>query len=139
MLTSLSKTLQNNWQRFGLFSFIGVLNSAVDFATFSALVYLLHVAPLISNIISFCCGAACSYTLNSIMTFRDRHTKLRDAKRVLRFFLVSVITLSFSTFSLWVALFFTEAVFAKLVSIAATVLLSYSLNNLYVFRTTKAI
>lgn len=75
------------------FGIVGVLNTAVDFAVFTALTFS-SLSYMPAQWISYSCGVANSYLWNRSWTFKRQEK--RDPKEIAKFIGVNVITLLFS-------------------------------------------
>jgi len=74
------------------FSLVGLLNTGVDVAVFFLLTWL-GVPYLTAQVVSYSCGAANSYLLNKMWTFRS--SGLSPAE-IIRFAVVNLISLGIS-------------------------------------------
>ena len=115
------------------FGAIGVLNTVIDFLAFWA---LLGVMPaLLANVLSFSLGATNSFVLNSVVTFHDRRAEPRlSPRRALRFAIVTLGCLAFSSGTLLLLLHVLPVLYAKAVSILATFTAGYIFNDRIVFK-----
>ena len=141
------------------FGLIGVSNTVVDlivcralqalFGTFSATPILTYYLP---KVIGYACGIANSYFWNSRWTFREE--RRRDAREIVSFLIVNLVTLGLSLLLQWVlrdqlhldawwmqALgenFFTKLIngerFCLLLASGAALLVNFIGNKLLVFR-----
>jgi len=116
-----------------LFASVGVLNTLVDLAAFTALVSLTAVPPLLANTISYALGALNSYLMNGKVTFRSRGVQLASWQRVGRFVAVNLACLLVSLLSLAALSGVMPLLAAKLGSVVATFAFGYVLNSLVVY------
>lgn len=79
-------------REFFKFALVGLLNTGVDVALFSLLVWL-GGAYLAAQLVSYTCGAANSYLLNKAWTFRSCGLSYRE---MLRFAVVNLVSLGIS-------------------------------------------
>lgn len=115
---------------------VGIISSGLDFAVFHLLTLLTPLGSFAANFISVNAGIACSFLLNSSITFRITDDKLR---RAAKFFAVGYSGLVLSMIIMYVgtkALDINESL-VKLGSIAAVALFQFSLNKLVTFRERK--
>lgn len=117
-----------------LFSLVGVLNTATDFAVYAAGVYL-GVFPLLANVIAFIAANIQSYWVNAVVTFRrDGRAAKMSVRGYFRFAAAHLFGLAISTGFI---LAFSSAVGplpAKLGAVAFSVASNYVLSALFVFR-----
>lgn len=116
-----------------LFASVGVLNTLVDLAAFTALVSLTAMPPLLANTISYTLGAFNSYLMNGRLTFRSRGVRLASWQRVGRFAAVNIACLLVSLASLAALSGFLPLLAAKLGSVVVTFAFGYVLNSLVVY------
>ena len=81
------------------FGLIGVSNTLIDFLIASALNALFGIYYL-AKIVGYACGIANSYFWNSRWTFREE--RRRDAREIVSFVAVNLITLGLSLLLQWV-------------------------------------
>jgi putative flippase GtrA len=74
------------------FALVGLLNTGVDVALFSLMVWL-GVSYLAAQVVSYSCGAANSYLLNKIWTFRSCGLSYSE---MMRFAVVNLVSLGIS-------------------------------------------
>jgi putative flippase GtrA len=74
------------------FALVGLLNTGVDVAVFSLLIWL-GVPYLAGQIVSYSCGAANSYLLNKVWTFRSCGLSYAE---MARFTVVNLVSLGIS-------------------------------------------
>lgn len=124
-----------NWfVRPSVFATIGVVNTAIDYLAFWALISLTGVSPVIANIASFSLGAANSFLMNTIITFRDRGIDISSRNRIKRFVLTVLLCLAVSTTVVAILVLIMHPLAAKSVSILITFTFGYVLNNRFVFK-----
>ena len=81
------------------FGLIGVSNTLIDFLVASALNAIFGVY-YVAKIIGYACGIANSYFWNSRWTFREE--RRRDAREIITFIAVNLVTLGLSLLLQWV-------------------------------------
>lgn len=116
--------------RFGL---VGVVNTAVDFGLFVALVTLLHMSPPIGNVISYSAGVLCSFVLNGAWTFRH-NPRAGRSRRFGAFLAVNLSALAISTGIVAVGSDMMGPIVAKLVALPVTYAWGFVLSKFVVFR-----
>lgn len=116
-----------------LFALVGLINTAVDVAAFSVLVWF-GVAPLLANLVSFSLGAVNSLVLNKALTFRGTGARY-SPRLVASFAVVTLLSLAVSQASLaaMIALGLSD-IAAKLVSVLFTFVIGFGLNKFVTFR-----
>jgi len=124
--------------QFLAFCSVGVANTALDFAIFMALAVGLGMNAIIANVISFSCGALCSFLLNGRFTFAIGRTQDARPMRPLRFAIVTLATLGLSTLVLKFAALALPLPLAKLVSVVASLGFGFPLNRYWVFGPVKS-
>lgn len=104
-------------RQFMKFGIVGAMNTLIDYAIFSALVYGAHVHFLLANALSFSIAVTNSYILNRRWTFRsDNPNKTTEAAK---FLAVNLIGLGMS--ELLLQLFVDRWSISKLVAKALAV------------------
>jgi putative flippase GtrA len=116
--------------RFGL---VGVINVAVDWGGFSALVVWFNAVAPLANVVSFSCAVLTSYVLNSRWTFADLRGYGPERNRFGLFVVANFFGLMLSTLLVMVFLQFFEDVVAKMVSIPIVFAYNYVAVRRFVF------
>ncbi len=121
-------------QRFVKFGITGVANTLVDFCVFTVLSYI-GVNAYGSQVLSYAAGMLNSYIVNRSWTFRSKGAFFGPQMR--RFIAVnlSLLALSLVVLRVGMGVFGLERIPAKLCATALTVVLGFTLNRLWVFRT----
>jgi putative flippase GtrA len=95
--------LPQSVRRLSKFASVGVVNTSIDFAVFSALLWG-GLNPTVAHVLGYLAGLSNSFLLNWKWTFRDRKTHFSWGT-VVRFFLsnfftqgITTATVSFSQF-----------------------------------------
>ena len=120
--------------RLFLFGLVGVANTGVDFAVYSAGV-LLGLPPVFANILGFAVANPFSYAVNSRVTFRktDGPAALSPSGYA-RFCTAHLLSLAISTgLVFWLAPMIGPYI-AKLSAVLVTLLLNYGASAFFVFR-----
>lgn len=125
--------------RFGL---VGLVNAGVDAAVFfTAVAILAVVAPQLSheasliaaNTASFVIAVTCSYILNSLFTFKKRHTEL-GFRAYFLFAASQVAGFIAHTATLVLAAKYVPLPLAKLFGIGVGFVVNFTLARVFVFR-----
>ena len=120
--------------RFVKFGMVGVLNTAIDLAVFSALYFVLGVPLLIANTCAVVVAATNSYLVNKYWTFRDPSAG-RDAVRAgVVFFALNLAGLGLANLTIWLLSTALPIIVAKGVSMVMTTLWNYWSCNRFVYR-----
>lgn len=115
------------------FAVVGVINTAVDIAIFSALVFLLDWGLIAANTVAFCAAVINSYALNALWTFRGNHGARKPLTRLNLFILVSVVGLAISNLMVWLFADALGAIGAKLVAVVASFVWNFGASRKFVF------
>jgi putative flippase GtrA len=125
--------------RFGL---VGLVNAGVDAAVFFTAVALLasfapplgdDAALIAANTASFAVAVTCSYVLNSLFTFRKRHTEL-GFRGYLLFAASQIAGFVAHTATLVIAAKYVPLPLAKLLGIGVGFVVNFTLARVIVFR-----
>ena len=134
--------LKSHYKRFGKFAVVGVLNTLIDFAVFSILLYGMGIYYIYVHIGGFIVANVNSFILNSLWTFKAlrREAVVRQA---ISFFLISLCGLGVSTvaLSLAVGVLDTHApemwlphLFGKVFASGVSLIWNYIGSALFVFK-----
>ena len=115
---------RNAWLQPICFAVVCVLNTATDFVVF---LLLLSVTGniVISNVVSYSCGATLSYLLNHKITFQATGARRKHTKSVALFILLTVAMIVVSTLLTLGFAMFVSPVMAKLFSVLFVAFLSF--------------
>ena len=108
------------------FAVVGVLNTALDFATFSLLYYVAHLDLLIANTTAYVVATVNSYALNRFWTFRQQAPGGGELTMAVQFVLFNLVGLGLVNLTLWALSSFLHV----LVSKGIAVLVSFTWNYL---------
>src|SRR4029077_9315388 len=117
------------------FAGVGVVNSLVDYSVFLAGFYLLELPLIPANLLSWLVAVSGSYVMNSYVTFAaesGRQLRWRAYGTFVASGIAGVIT---NTAILVVASYWLPVLAAKLLSIAVSFVVNFSLSHFVVFRT----
>ncbi|OBA07704.1 sugar translocase [Paenibacillus polymyxa] len=117
--------------RFGI---VGLVNTGVDYIIFMLLAWA-GVQVVVAQIISYSCGTANSYILNSRWTFSKQQANNTNKGRLLKFIVINLIVLGITSLLLQVLHTETELPLAlsKLIATAAGMIINYIGSRYWVF------
>jgi putative flippase GtrA len=123
-------------RQFVKFNLVGLLNTAIDFAVFGLLTWL-GVFYIMAQCISYALGMLNSYTLNKYWTFAQKGRV--EPKQALRFALLNLgsLLLSIGLLALLKNHLELNVLIAKLLTTAATTLINFVGNKLWVFQSNE--
>lgn len=118
------------------FAFVGLVNSAVDFAAFSFCYYYLDLEILLANTAAWLVAVSGSYVLNSTITFARESGRRLHVSGYLSFALSQVMGFLANTATVWclVELAGLPAWAGKIAAIAVSFVVNFSLSHFLVFR-----
>ena len=115
------------------FAVVGVANTLIDYGVFALLAQLLGVNVYLSQVISYSCGVLNSYVFNRSWTFKSQSRFFSPT--LVRFLVLNLVMLAVSTGLLALLMQFgLGKLLAKAGSVAVTMVLSFLVNRLWVFR-----
>jgi len=122
------------------FAFVGVINSAIDFAIFSFCYYYLDLPLIVSNTAAWFVAVSGSYVLNSTITFPRESGRQLHFGVYLIFALSQVMGFFANTATVWclVDLLLVPAWGAKIAAIAVSFVVNFSLSHFLVFRAPRS-
>ena len=122
------------WKRLFKYGIVGLLNTFVDFAVFSALVYGLSAEAIVAQPVSYLCGFANSYIWNRKWTFRSG--KRADVRELIRFGVVNAVSFGLATVALMAVVsgLGWNALIGKAASIVVSLAVNYIGSRMWVFR-----
>lgn len=116
------------------FALIGCINAAIDFGVFSIGYFYVGLPIVVANVIAWCAAVSNSYVLNSLITFAAESERRLSVKAYLTFAATQVGGLVANTTTVVVASFFMPVLLAKVLAMAASFVVDFSLSHLVVFR-----
>ncbi|MUT67655.1 GtrA family protein [Paenibacillus sp. NEAU-GSW1] len=128
--------------QFLLFNLVGLINTAVDFAVYSLLVWA-DMNYMASQVVSYLAGMANSYLMNSKITFRkpsaERVESVFDKAQAVRFVMLNMVVLGVGLALLFVGkdTLGWHAIVAKIVVTCITVVLNFVGSKWWVFSPEK--
>lgn len=116
------------------FAFVGVLNTLIDFSIFwtAAKVFMWPLVP--SNVLAWIVAVTFSYVMNSFTTFGPESGRVLRWRDYLTFVASGIAGMVAATTTLFVLSYFLHLLAAKLVSIAVSFVVNFSLSHFVVFR-----
>ena len=119
------------------FAFVGVLNTAIDFSIFwtAAQVFMWPLVP--ANVLSWLVAVSFSYAINSFTTFGPESGGVLRWRDYFTFAASGIAGMVSSTATLFVLSYVMPLVGAKLVSIAVSFVVNFSLSHFVVFKAKK--
>jgi putative flippase GtrA len=118
------------------FAFVGVVNSAVDFAVFSFCYYYLDLPIVAANTAAWVVAVSGSYVLNSTITFARESGRRLHVGGYISFAISQVMGFLANTATVWclVELAGLPAWAGKLAAIFVSFVVNFSLSHFIVFR-----
>lgn len=126
-----------NIKRFFKFGITGILNTIVDFLTYTACIEILKVTPELSQICAYTVATINSYIINKNWTFRKSKESTKYNKtEILKFALINTISMVLSALGIY--LFYNKLgineYLAKIPVACITILINYFGNKIFVFK-----
>lgn len=119
--------------RFGL---VGVLNTAIDLASFSLLYRLVGLPALVANGLAFWVAVSNSYWLNRRWTFRQH--QVRGFRAYSHFVLVNIGGLILGTLAILLLSHLMAPELAKVIASILTLIWNYTSSRYFIFRPESA-
>jgi putative flippase GtrA len=121
------------------FALVGVVNSVIDFGVFSFAYYYLLLPIIVANTLAWVVAVTGSYVMNSTITFAAESGRRLALKHYFAFALSQVAGFFANTGTVWclVALAHVPAWAAKVVAIAVSFAVNFSISHFVVFRARK--
>jgi putative flippase GtrA len=116
------------------FGLVGLVNSAVDFAVFSFAYYYLALPIIAANAIAWAVAVTGSYVMNSRITFVHESGGKLGVKTYAGFALSQAAGFVANTATVFIASYFMPVLVGKLLAIAASFLVNFTLSHFLVFR-----
>ncbi|MGM0876418.1 MAG: GtrA family protein [Bacillota bacterium] len=119
-------------KEFFLFALVGILNTAINFFSYTFLV-IFHTPYLVANLIGYGVGMANSYFLNKQFVFQQRE---RNPKYLVKFIFVNILTVTVHSLLLYVfvTLLGLHKIYSQGFVTCITFLLNYAGNKLWTFK-----
>jgi putative flippase GtrA len=119
------------------FAGVGVINTLIDYAIFLAAYYLLQLPLVAANLLSWLVAVSGSYVMNSYVTFAAESGRRLHWRAYGTFVASGVAGWVANTATLVVASTWMSVPLAKLLAIAASFAVNFSLSHFVVFRSTN--
>ena len=116
------------------FAFVGVINTLIDFSVFWVAVTLGHVPLIPANVLSWTVAVSFSYAMNSLTTFGPESGRVLRWRDYLTFAASGVAGMVASTATLVALSYVLPLAPAKILSIAVSFVVNFSLSHFVVFR-----
>ena len=116
------------------FALVGVVNTAIDFSIFWTTATYLHWPLIPANVLAWLLAVTCSYAMNSFITFGPESGRILRWRDYASFVTSGVAGMVSSTATLFALSFYVPILFAKLLSIAVSFAVNFSLSHFVVFR-----
>src|SRR5262249_30286504 len=116
------------------FALVGVVNTVIDFSVFWTAVRYLGWPLIPSNVLSWMVAVSCSYALNSFITFGPESGRVLRWRDYLVFAVSGIAGMVASTATLFALSHVMQLAIAKLISIAVSFAVNFSLSHFVVFK-----
>ena len=116
------------------FAMVGVVNTAIDFSVFWTSARLLGWPLVPANVLAWLVAVTFSYVMNSFVTFGPESGRILRWRDYLTFAASGVAGMTSSTAMLFALSYVMPVLFAKLISIAVSFAVNFSLSHFVVFR-----
>jgi len=117
------------------FAMVGVVNSLVDYSVFLSAYYLLDLPLIPANVLAWLVAVSGSYVMNCLITFAAESGRQLRWRAYGAFVASGVVGVIANTTVLVVASRWLPVPVAKLLAIAASFAVNFSLSHFVVFRT----
>jgi putative flippase GtrA len=140
-IASLRSRLIEAWRRRALtlkaasFAVIGILNTLIDLGVFLAAYSIFDVPLIAANVMAWMVAVSGSYVMNCFITFAAESGGVLRWRAYGAFVLSGVAGVIANTTTLVVATYWMPVLAAKLLAIAASFMVNFSLSHFVVFRT----
>jgi putative flippase GtrA len=119
------------------FASIGVVNTLIDLGLFLLALKYLTTSLVAANVMAWTVAVSGSYVMNSYITFAAESGRLLTLKAYIAFVVSQVLGLIAATTTLVLAAVAMPVLYAKLLAIAASFLVNFSISHFVVFRKPK--
>jgi putative flippase GtrA len=117
-----------------IYSFIGVMNTFIDFTLFSVLCFSYQISAWKANMVSYSVAVIFSFFTNRRFTFRSASNSCsRTIDQFGRFLVVSLMGLTASSLITYLLTPSVGAILAKIVAIPVTLCLGFTITRIWVF------
>ena len=119
------------------FALVGVVNTAVDFSVFWTTVHFLGWPLVPANVLAWLVAVSFSYAMNSFITFGPESGRVLRWRDYATFLASGVAGMVASTATLFALSYVMPVLAAKLISIAISFVVNFSLSHFVVFKARK--
>ena len=116
------------------FAVVGLVNSVVDFGVFSFAYYYLALPIVAANVLAWIVAVTGSYVMNSLTTFARESKRVLTLKAYTGFAASQIAGLIANTATVLIASYFMPVLIGKVLAIAASFLVNFTLSHFVVFR-----
>ena len=140
-IAPLRSRLEKAWQQRAVtlkaasFALIGIINTLIDLSVFLAAYNVFHVPLVPANVLAWMVAVSGSYVMNCFVTFAAESGRVLRWRAYGAFVLSGVVGVIANTTTLVVASYWMPVLAAKILAIAASFVVNFSLSHLVVFRT----
>jgi len=140
-IAPLRSRLEKAWRQRGVtlkaasFALIGIINTLIDLSVFLAAYNVFHVPLVPANLLAWMVAVSGSYVMNCFVTFAAESGRVLRWRAYGAFVLSGVAGVIANTTTLVVASYWMPVLAAKILAIAASFVVNFSLSHLVVFRT----
>jgi putative flippase GtrA len=119
------------------FALVGVVNTAIDFSVFWTAAHFLGWPLVPANVLAWLVAVSFSYAMNSLITFGPESGRILRWRDYATFAASGVAGMVSSTATLFALSYVVPVLAAKLISIAVSFAVNFSLSHFVVFRTRR--
>ena len=116
------------------FAMVGIVNTAIDFSVFWTTATYLHWPLIPANVLAWSVAVTCSYVMNSFITFGPESGRVLRWRDFATFAASGVAGMVSSTATLFALSYVVPLLVAKVLSIAVSFAVNFSLSHFVVFR-----
>ena len=119
------------------FAFVGVINTGIDFSVFWTAATVLHWPLVPANVTAWTVAVTFSYVVNSFTTFGPESGRVLRWRDYLTFVASGLAGMVAATTTLFLLSYVASLLVAKLVSIAVSFVVNFSMSHFVVFKAKK--
>ena len=119
------------------FALVGMVNTAIDFSVFWTAAHFLGWPLVPANVLAWLVAVSFSYAMNSLITFGPESGRILRWRDYATFAASGVAGMVSSTATLFALSYVMPVLAAKLISIAVSFAVNFSLSHFVVFRTRR--
>jgi putative flippase GtrA len=116
------------------FAMVGIVNTAIDFSIFWTSVTYMRWPLIPSNVLAWLVAVSCSYAMNCLITFGPESGRILRWRDYVTFAASGVAGMVSSTATLFALSYLVPLLAAKVLSIAVSFGVNFSLSHFVVFR-----